>query len=363
MRGYAPFFLCLDALRCCFWAAISRLQLADGGTVTHMHPRFLSVCPMWGAGCVATEAEGGRSPRRVLLAGRSLTGGDEVRAPARFWFPPFGALRDRFYCLSAVFPTRPSVFTPPSPSPAPSSSPSLSLQFPICTPNHLHDMSGDPRLIVGSTVHTKAKNFRSAFTCTRMLGTRADDAWQPAPSPRSREPRLMVAWPPPLRGGLSAWVRPLTRPCVSAASARDLHPVRFPPFPLHLHNWFRRRLPNPLPTPHFRMHLGSGWRPRDPLRMRQLPARSREQVTRWLYPSVLKHRPTGDQLCFSKVLHCWTRQERFPLVPPSRHHPPTIWLSVWGRLQIRRPRLHPRQGPPPHRPLWKPTAFCGGNGS
>jgi len=176
IRGYVPFFLLLDALRCCFWAAISRLQLADGGTVAHMHPRFLSVCPMWGAGCVATEAEGGRSPRRVLLAGRSLTRGDEVRAPARFWFPTFGALRDRFYCLAAVLPTRPSVFTPPSSSSAPSSSPFLSLQFPNCTPNHLHDMSGDPCLIVGSTVHTKAKNIRSAFTCTRMLGTRADDA-------------------------------------------------------------------------------------------------------------------------------------------------------------------------------------------
>ena len=84
MRGYAPFSLCLDDLRRCFWAAISRLKLADGGTVTHMHPRFLSVCPMWGAGCVAIEAAVGRSPRRVLLAGRSLSDGDEVRAPAHF---------------------------------------------------------------------------------------------------------------------------------------------------------------------------------------------------------------------------------------------------------------------------------------
>jgi len=43
MRGYAPLFLFLDALRRCFWAVISCLKSSNGGTVTHMHPRFLSV--------------------------------------------------------------------------------------------------------------------------------------------------------------------------------------------------------------------------------------------------------------------------------------------------------------------------------
>jgi len=45
MRGYAPFFLCLDALRCCFWAAIVNMRekvargaprLVGGGAVAFM---------------------------------------------------------------------------------------------------------------------------------------------------------------------------------------------------------------------------------------------------------------------------------------------------------------------------------------
>jgi len=112
---------------------------------------------------------------RCLLR-RPLTGGEEFRAPARFWFPFVGAVRDRCHCLYADFTTRQSVSTPPSLSPDPSSSLSRSIQFPNCSPNHLREMSGDPRLTVGSTVHTKAKNIRSAITCTRLLGTRANDA-------------------------------------------------------------------------------------------------------------------------------------------------------------------------------------------
>ena len=40
------------------------------------------------------------------LLRRPLTSGEEFRAPARFWFPLYGAVRDRCYCLSAGFPTR-----------------------------------------------------------------------------------------------------------------------------------------------------------------------------------------------------------------------------------------------------------------
>ena len=37
-------------------------------------------------------------------------------------------------------------------------------------------MGSDARLTVGATVHAKAKHVRSAFTCTRLLGSRAEDA-------------------------------------------------------------------------------------------------------------------------------------------------------------------------------------------